>query len=335
MKTITQDDKIQKNLPGVSVVIRSYNRLDSCIELIEGVLEQEYPNFEVIVVEQSTEYSNKQKTTLSELTDNHSNLKIFYSPPLGPSGARNSGWRSASKEIVLFMDDDDLPLGNDWILKHALNYEDKNIVGVSGREVLVPDEKCGYKNRRRALSRCLSYNFFGYPQVYCRLDEGVDPVEWLHGGNASIRRSTIEAVGGWDEYFQDHEEHSFALALASKLSAGQRLIFNPSPVILRRKNITGGLDRRFQSTGLIYQNTFVYLHRLVSKYFPFRFIALYPLYLILMTFVTVRWIWKDSHQHKTFGTRLLGSIIAIVSSPIWWISAWLTLIFSGKQKIEE
>ena len=39
--------------PFISVIIRSYNRLSYVIELINRCLDQDYNNFEIVVIEQS------------------------------------------------------------------------------------------------------------------------------------------------------------------------------------------------------------------------------------------------------------------------------------------
>ena len=39
------------------------------------------------------------------------------------------------------MDDDDLPINNNWISSHAKNYADPLCIGVSGRCIKEPKEK--------------------------------------------------------------------------------------------------------------------------------------------------------------------------------------------------
>ena len=39
--------------PFISIIIRSYNRLDCVIDLIDRCLQQNYQNFEIVVVDQS------------------------------------------------------------------------------------------------------------------------------------------------------------------------------------------------------------------------------------------------------------------------------------------
>ena len=310
-----------------TVVIRSYNRIDACIELLRILLRQDYRPYEIIVVDQSTINTEAQSLELERLSAAHDNLKILNFPPLGPAGARNKGWQFAKGDIVVFCDDDDLPLDTSWLSNHMTNYADPDIVGVSGREILTLDEKCGYANIERAKRMCLSYDLLGYPNVYCRLDERVERVDWLHGGNASARRSIIAAVGGWYEKMNDHEEHSFAFKLRKQMTSHQRLVFDPKPCVLRRKNISGGLDRQKQSPRSIYCEWFLYLHMIIGRYRPVRFVALYPAYLIWLLGISVYRTWKLPMREKdTLPEKFLLTIHTLFASPLWYMESWFYML---------
>ena len=263
--------------PGVSVVVRSFRRLPALFELLETILAQDYEDFEVVVVEQSGAEAKPFEEKFQALSAKHSELRVIRTEPLGPAGARNRGWREASKEIVLFMDDDDLPMSATWIAAHATNYRDPEIVGVSGSEVLEPGERMPYVSRGLARHFCLSYSFLGTPYTFCRFDERVERVDWLHGGNASIRRSIVEEFGGWDEEFVDHEEHSLCVQLR-RLGKNQRLVFDPNAKILRRTNIEGGIGRRGASLHDSFQRDVQYYHRIAKALLGWRFSLLLPLY---------------------------------------------------------
>ena len=110
-------------LPGVSVVIRSYKRHESLLKILQALREQDHPDFEVIVLEQSG-FSAEQRAPLDAMASADARLRILYSEPLGVGGAREAGWRKARKAIVLTIDDDDLPLGTGFVSGHARNYLD-------------------------------------------------------------------------------------------------------------------------------------------------------------------------------------------------------------------
>ena len=314
-----------------SIVVRSYNRLDACYELLCKLLRQDYPNFEIVVIEQSTVSTPEQTGKLKELESQNSNLRILSYPPLGPPRARNEGWKNAFGEVVVFCDDDDIPISDTWLSSHMKNYGDADIIGVSGREVMTIGEQCGYSNRRRAERMCLSYGFLGYSYVYCRLDKRIDPVDWLHGGNASVRRSFIAAVDGWYENMSDHEEHSFAFRLQKILNANQRLVFDPDPVVLRRKNILGGLDRRTQTPKELYLRWFLYVHRILVRYRTLKVLGLYPIYVLWLLGLSYFNLWRSYTPGQGSIVRLSWtSLVILFASPIWYLQGWYSLIHDRK-----
>src|SRR5262245_10976291 len=95
-------------MPRVTVLVRSYNRLEALVELVEVLLAQEHDSFEIGVVEQSTQKPAAAEARLAEL-EQDARLRMVRVPPLGGSKARNLGVQHARGEIVVCIDDDDLP----------------------------------------------------------------------------------------------------------------------------------------------------------------------------------------------------------------------------------
>lgn len=305
-------------MPSVSVIVRSYKRPDSLWKILEALSAQDHPDYEVVVVEQSG-LEGAERKRFDALAAKDPRIRMMYCEPLGVGGAREAGWRLARKEIVLTIDDDDVPLGADFVSGHARNYRDPSIVGVTGRHVYSPGEVCGY-DRKAARKRCLKYNFFGYPHVYCRFDERVESVHWVHGSNGSLRKSVIERVGGWDARSTEHDEHPLCLPLQKKLRPGERLVFDPTMRLLRRKDIPGGAQVRFEGSRRIYRMWIRYYHDLVIRHRPLRSLVFYPIFPAASVFGAVRWIWKDSLIHRGTLHRLRDSIRTIALSPYWYAS---------------
>jgi glycosyltransferase involved in cell wall biosynthesis len=91
--------------PGVSVVIPAYNYARFLPAAVESCLRQDYPNFEVLVIDDGSK-------------DNTREVMAKYGPPVryvyqtnaGLSAARNTGIREAKFDYVAFLDADDLLL---------------------------------------------------------------------------------------------------------------------------------------------------------------------------------------------------------------------------------
>ncbi|MBI5799333.1 MAG: glycosyltransferase [Verrucomicrobia bacterium] len=89
--------------PGVSVIIPAYNYARFLPVAVESCLKQDYPNFEVVVIDDGSK-------------DNTREIMARYGPPVryvfqanaGLSDARNSGIREARFDHVAFLDADDL-----------------------------------------------------------------------------------------------------------------------------------------------------------------------------------------------------------------------------------
>lgn len=304
-------------LPSVSVVIRSYRRIPSLLRLLGAVLEQRYPKFDVVVIEQS-QPTAPERRALDALEAADPRLRVLYHEPLGPGGARNAGWRAAKGEIILLIDDDDLPIGSDFIYGHAINYADPSIVAVTGRHVYSPDERCGYRNRERARRLCLRYDAIGYPHTFCRFDERIESVDWVHGTNASVRRCVIERVGGWDDAATAHDEHAFCLQLLTQRKPGERLVFDPSVVLLRNKDLLGGAGLRWAGPQLIFDNWRHYFHNVAARYYSGWSWLTYLVVPLACWFLTLRWVWLDAKMYGNIPARISASVRVLLSAPFWY-----------------
>ncbi len=281
--------------PFISIIIRSYNRLDCVIDLIDRCLQQNYQNFEIVVVDQSdNSHWIKYKDKICSI---NKKIRIIRAKPEGSAAARNLGVYVSKGDVVLLMDDDDLPINNNWISSHAKNYADPLCIGVSGRCIKEPKEKNPYKNKKLAYKRCLTYSFFLRGRDFTGIDKAKKPVQWLHGLNASIRRSYVIELGGWYPYINNFDEHSFCFELQKKISPDEYLMFDPEPIVLRRFDIPGGLGKRYLPLSKLLDNQLLYYNRVVAKYYPFRFYLLYPLFSIYAFKYIIRWFKKFSYYN--------------------------------------
>ena len=96
--------KFDKMLPLVSVIIPTYKREHFLRETINSVLNQTYPNIEIIIVDDDPESTIYRKNFLK-------NDKIRYfrnNKNRGASFCRNFGLKQARGDYIAFLDDDDL-----------------------------------------------------------------------------------------------------------------------------------------------------------------------------------------------------------------------------------
>ena len=306
--------------PRLSVIVRSYNRLPALAELLEALVAQDHDSFEVVVIEQTTEAASTDQVRLDELMRD-ARVRIFRYPPLGGPGARNAGVRRARGDLLVFIDDDDLPASRDWLRRHVANFGVPKCLGVTGQFV---DDGPPYVNMARARRLVLSFNLLKWQRVYARTDEK-KRVESLMGGNAAIRRSTLERFGLWDECTPIEDEPS----LAYRINAGKRhdeyLLFDPEPKMIRRLDVPGGMAKRTMSGPAYARRVFTFLHNIIGHYFPVRFALLYPLYIYFVAFHVIQWICSDSKKHQTLARRIwavTGLCLSLL--PLWtvWVAEW-------------
>ncbi len=263
-----------------SVIVRSYNRLEALCELLGLLLDQEYNSYEIVVVEQSTEYENKVWDELLSISKNPK-IKLLTYEPLGGPKARNEGVKNSSGEILIFIDDDDLPSSNQWISQHVEVYEDKKLIGFTGRHVFEGNTQCPYVPWMRWFIRkkVMNYNWLKFPYTFAQFDEDVHNVKWLHGTNSSIRKEWVLKAGLWDTDVKNQDEHSFAFKLQPHLKNGYRLDFKKDPALIRRMDIGGGMGKREFSMLEEWKHNYAFYEKIILNYFPFnRF--LYPIYLV-------------------------------------------------------
>jgi len=93
-----------RTAPLVTAVIPTYNRADLVCEAIDSVLAQDYPSFEVIVVDDgSTDGTGEM------LTRRYGDrIRYIWQENAGVAAARNAGIRAAQGDYIAFQDSDDL-----------------------------------------------------------------------------------------------------------------------------------------------------------------------------------------------------------------------------------
>ncbi|MEQ9310350.1 MAG: glycosyltransferase family A protein [Balneolaceae bacterium] len=266
-----------------SVIIRSYNRVEALCELLEILLLQDFDSFEIVIVEQSTEYKKESWNKLLLLSSSPK-VKLLTYEPLGGPRARNEGVKNASGEILIFIDDDDLPTSTNWISKHIEAYQNPKLVGFTGRHIFEGNSNCPYVPWLRWYIRrkVMSYSFLKLPYTFAQFDEDVPNVGWLHGTNSSIRKDWALKAGLWDTHVKNQDEHSFAFKLQPFLTDGFHLEFKKEPAVIRRMNIGGGMGKRKFSIRREFQNQYRYFKHTVFRYFP-ELKKYYPFILILIS----------------------------------------------------
>ncbi|MBD2259515.1 hormogonium polysaccharide biosynthesis glycosyltransferase HpsN [Pseudanabaena sp. FACHB-2040] len=117
--------------PFLSIVIPTYRREGVLRDTLKSVLQQDYPHFEVIVVDQTADHEPETQALLNQLVAT-GKITLFTVDWASLPAARNYAIERCQGEIVVFIDDDvDLPHG--FLQAHARNYERPEVGAVAGR----------------------------------------------------------------------------------------------------------------------------------------------------------------------------------------------------------
>jgi glycosyltransferase involved in cell wall biosynthesis len=101
-------------LPGVSIVIAVRNGSDRLIQHLQTFLSQDYPLYEIVVVDDHSEPDEKRK--LEAAVSGHPNIFLYQADGLpGKKQALAIGIEKASHPIILCTDADCVPSGLMWI----------------------------------------------------------------------------------------------------------------------------------------------------------------------------------------------------------------------------
>lgn len=172
--------------PPVSVLIPTRDRAEDLARCLPTVLENDYPDFEVIVIDQTDGDSNEIVT--KALKDD----RIYYYRQTGAVGktrALNFGLTKARGEIIAFTDDD-CTVPTDWVSRAVQILASEPGAGVLFSSALPVDHD----------SRD-SYVAGFQPKSYRRLKGSLERAmcQGLAGPNMAIRREVFDRLGGFDE----------------------------------------------------------------------------------------------------------------------------------------
>lgn len=116
--------------PFISVVVCSHNGEQTLHDCCEGLLAQDYPHFEVIVVDDGS--TDATGTIATEY-----GFRVIRTPNNGLSSARNTGLYEANGEIVAYTDDDAQPDPH-WLRYLATSFKSTDYVGIGGPNIAPP-----------------------------------------------------------------------------------------------------------------------------------------------------------------------------------------------------
>jgi glycosyltransferase involved in cell wall biosynthesis len=221
--------------PKVSVIIPMYNAAKTAKNCIRSILASDYPDFEVIVVDDAS--TDNSASAISDLPFK----KLVLDKNSGPGVARNRGVESASGEIIAFTDAD-CEVPRDWLRKIANDFKIHDIGATSGgysrpinngSVVLFQFYDTCFRQRDvpRYIKSCITSNFACKKEVF--RETGGFPSQRINEdmefGVSLSRKYRIlwNRTNGIGHYFNNSLPHYFAEQIEWSESVARSYLSNP------------------------------------------------------------------------------------------------------------
>jgi GT2 family glycosyltransferase len=245
------------DLPPISVAVCTRDRPDHLSSLLENLADLDYPDFEVLVVDNNPASGLSRPVVANFTSTADIRIRIVDAPGQGLSIARNVAIKSAENDIVAFTDDDVL-VDELWLKNIAYGFgRDARVACVCGMvpsaELLTPAQS--YFDRRVGWAAACAPAVFDIAAP--PHDDPLFPMrvaQFGTGANFAVRRDVLIELGGFDEGMGigsptgGGEDIDIFVRI---LLAGHLLVREPSAVVWHRhRRTTAELEEQVHNYGL-------------------------------------------------------------------------------------
>jgi len=191
--SIRQNPGMADYTPSVTVMIPAWNEEVGIVKTIESVLNTEYPNLQIVVINDGSTDATDQKVTRF-IADNkleerrNVSLKYLSLPNGGKARAMNRGMVHAKGEIVVTVDADSV-MDSDAIANIVKHFTDPKVGAVAGNVVIA--------NRKKPIEWMQQLEYL-YGFFFKRADSFFNSVYIVGGAAAAYRREVLQEMGGFD-----------------------------------------------------------------------------------------------------------------------------------------
>ena len=222
----------------VSIIIPTKDNvhlLEACINSI--LLKSTYENFEILIIDTGST-DPETLNYLHEIEKNPQIKVLRYDRKFNYSAVNNLGARSATGEVLIFLNDDTEILSPSW-LEDMLGFIQNKEIGIIGPKLLKPDGSIQHAGVVIGLM-----GFAGHPFAGCfeRYMGPYGSVEWYRnylavtGACMMIHRGIFEKAGGFDESFTLNGS-DVALCLKVR-ELGRRVVYTPFVRLIHHEGAT-------------------------------------------------------------------------------------------------
>jgi len=195
----------------ISVVIGVRNMQDTIGKTIQSVLDSNYKNKEILIVNDGS--TDKTKEVVETFSKKYKNVRLISSNPIGISSARNIGFKNSKGELVAYTDAD-CTVDKNWLSNLSRNFNDEKVALVGGRTI--------FETGKDIFSLCRAVEF---EQRYSKVPENTLSAM---GPNCIFRKSVLEEVNGFNPKWFHGEDAEISYMIKKK---GYAVKFDSSAVV--------------------------------------------------------------------------------------------------------
>jgi len=195
----------------VSIIIPTFNGASRIGNCLDALLKQASGrDAEILVVNDGSTDST------ADVVERYSGVRLITQANAGPAAARNRGALEAGGTIILFTDDDCLPMP-DWLDAMLEPFRDPEVVGIRGV----------YRTRQRALvARFVQIEYEDRYRIMARLPR----IDFIDTYSAGFRRDRFLEMTGYDTSFPVACAED--IDLSYRMSArGWKMVFAPAAIV--------------------------------------------------------------------------------------------------------
>ncbi|MBA4163129.1 MAG: glycosyl transferase [Erythrobacter sp.] len=233
---------IAADLPPVSIIIPTRNRLDLLRTCLDGVAATRYPDIELIVVDNDSD----DPATLAYLAaQDPARVRVLRQPgPFNYSTMNNRAVVQARGQLLCLLNNDIEVMAPDWLAIMATQAQ-RDEVGAVGAQLLYPDGRIQHAGVVIGMGNAAGHaHRFVDPQAagYFRRHALPQFTSAVTGACLVVAREKFLAVGGLDE-------RNFAVAfndvdLCLRLNQrGWQSLYEPRAVLIHHESVSRGHDR--------------------------------------------------------------------------------------------
>ena len=174
--------------PLVAVLIPCFNEGDNAEETLEQALQLQYPNFEVIAINDGS--ADHTGAVLNRLATQHKNLRVVHlAENQGKAMALQAGSLVTDAEYLLGIDGDALldPYAAHWMMRHFLQHP--TVAAVTGNPRI--------RNRSTLLGRVQVGEFSSIIGMIKRAQRTFGRLFTVSGAVTAFRKTAVHEVGYW------------------------------------------------------------------------------------------------------------------------------------------